>query len=1163
MDVLVSVVGQQLKIATNFKSLVEGSQNFVRFCFNLDGAWDGLTKVAQFKQGDSAYNVALDDDDRCFLPTEIESGECRVALYGEGTNSVADGYVIATTEAIMVKVGDCVFDEEALDPTDRVTLLELIDALDDRVTALEDGGIGTPITWDMLASAVQDAISNPTNIGTSQLSTQLQQWISSVNTSIGTLSNLPKLTINKSDGTKLAEYNASEAKTVTLPANQNLTISYTDGSASKTYNGSAQQSIAIPSEAWVDTVNDAVSDLDSEIASIDTAISGINSTLSTLSDTVRDEIFRVGVLDAKVDRQIKAVVTDSAATYHVVTYNGGAMGDGIADDGWAIQKLIDDAHENDITSVIYFPAGTYNISRTLFYYSNMTFVFNHDAVVRKMSANMQQGPIASDPPSCIFAPYFDPKVAVYHGLPDSGISGNRYGVENVNFIGGKISGYMYDVHEENGVTVDTTLDSIVLLLCLCRNVNICGMTFDGNLGGHSIEVNSSTNVRVANCVFTGYTAPTSSLYSECLQIDAATCTATASKLLITKGAGAVTPVAGGSSYSIWYKYNRATSGQTEPGYRLTGGYFDFTLLPPGDQYNVNQPEINAKYDKGESDQGLVQEIHGFHQCCHDVEISGCMFICNDGTNCHGSAIGTHTDFGDSTHTGDNYANQEHDKHSDIFVHDNCFYWPGNKGDNSSANYRGVIAFGSTARGGLINSHVMSASVYNNVFHGTGASTDFAITATRGGTRYNKEDTTNFPQSKYRIFGNRYENIVGWDDPVGGGGSMSTLTIKNSGGTTIATYNGSTASEVSVPTAAEVASLDTRMTAAEGNITDIADYVDGDGWVDSNKLDPDVELLIESFGVNTSDTEVNVTYGTSTVGGVVIPATKRTIKNGVVAKAKLATDAYNWIDGKQDSFASISGGTASSSGTNPESTVQRTIKWLALGDSITDLYQRPNNYPYWLTYRNPNITLTNMGIGGALICWDRSNSVNSRQVVNIYHQAMKTEAINSNPDVITIFAGVNDYNWGVPLGTFNQTWDLTGYNPSAVIDSDSGHSGLPANAGTFYQAMSYTIKNIKAQYGTVPIVVFTPMTIGGSKADTTSYYGNTPADFQNAMLEVCGYWGVHCYDLGKHSVITQRDATCKAAYFLDDTHPNAAGSLILSRIIEHEVRKVLHFVGKDF
>ena len=69
---------------------------------------------------------------------------------------------------------------------------------------------------------------------------------------------------------------------------------------------------------------------------------------------------------------------------------------------------------------------------------------------------------------------------------------------------------------------------------------------------------------------------------------------------------------------------------------------------------------------------------------------------------------------------------------------------------------------------------------------------------------------------------------------------------------------------------------------------------------------------------------------------------------------------------------IDGGNAFTN-TYGSSEINTSIKWACLGDSITDLRSnRPNNYPYWMKNHNPSISVQNLGIGGALICFDRDN-----------------------------------------------------------------------------------------------------------------------------------------------------------------------------------------------
>ena len=99
MDILVNVVNQKLKIATNLKSLVAGSQNFIRFVFNLTSDWDDLKTFAQFRQGNNSYNQYLDDEKSAYLPSEIGAGTCTLLLYGSGgTKRATTNYLTLTID---------------------------------------------------------------------------------------------------------------------------------------------------------------------------------------------------------------------------------------------------------------------------------------------------------------------------------------------------------------------------------------------------------------------------------------------------------------------------------------------------------------------------------------------------------------------------------------------------------------------------------------------------------------------------------------------------------------------------------------------------------------------------------------------------------------------------------------------------------------------------------------------------------------------------------------------------------------------------------------------------------------------------------------------------------------------------------------------------------
>lgn len=107
MEILVNVVNQKLKIATNLKSIVSGTQKFVRFNFNLDEGWDGLSVFAQFIQNKVAYNQFLDDESCAYLPAEIGVGTCTLMLYG------SHGDTIATTNYLTLNIDDNILVSDA------------------------------------------------------------------------------------------------------------------------------------------------------------------------------------------------------------------------------------------------------------------------------------------------------------------------------------------------------------------------------------------------------------------------------------------------------------------------------------------------------------------------------------------------------------------------------------------------------------------------------------------------------------------------------------------------------------------------------------------------------------------------------------------------------------------------------------------------------------------------------------------------------------------------------------------------------------------------------------------------------------------------------------------------------------------------------------------
>ena len=94
MDILVNVSNQRLNIATNQKSFTAGTQEFIRFVFELSDDWANLHIFAQFKQGDNSYNDYLDENNSVYLPPEINGGECTLSLQGNLGDTIAKTFPI-------------------------------------------------------------------------------------------------------------------------------------------------------------------------------------------------------------------------------------------------------------------------------------------------------------------------------------------------------------------------------------------------------------------------------------------------------------------------------------------------------------------------------------------------------------------------------------------------------------------------------------------------------------------------------------------------------------------------------------------------------------------------------------------------------------------------------------------------------------------------------------------------------------------------------------------------------------------------------------------------------------------------------------------------------------------------------------------------------------
>ena len=97
MQVLINVKNQKLRLCQPLNKLIDGTQEFVKFQFDLDKDWKELTVFAQFRQDGNSYNAYLDTKKCVYLPPEIKAGTCTMMLYGSANTTIATSNYLTFT----------------------------------------------------------------------------------------------------------------------------------------------------------------------------------------------------------------------------------------------------------------------------------------------------------------------------------------------------------------------------------------------------------------------------------------------------------------------------------------------------------------------------------------------------------------------------------------------------------------------------------------------------------------------------------------------------------------------------------------------------------------------------------------------------------------------------------------------------------------------------------------------------------------------------------------------------------------------------------------------------------------------------------------------------------------------------------------------------------
>lgn len=136
----------------------------------------------------------------------------------------------------------------------------------------------------------------------------------------------------------------------------------------------------------------------------------------------------------------------------------------------------------------------------------------------------------------------------------------------------------------------------------------------------------------------------------------------------------------------------------------------------------------------------------------------------------------------------------------------------------------------------------------------------------------------------------------------------------------------------------------------------------------------------------------------------------------------------------------------------------------------------------------------------------------------------TKELLKDIDVVTVFAGVNDFGDSRPLGTAQD---------STLVD-------------TFYSDMKAVIENIEKIKPEVEIIFITTPYIGkDGYGFLENNVGSTLEDYTKAMSEVCALYDVPVVDLYTNSGINKNNLL---DYSDDSIHPNEAGIKLIGKII---------------
>lgn len=184
----------------------------------------------------------------------------------------------------------------------------------------------------------------------------------------------------------------------------------------------------------------------------------------------------------------------------------------------------------------------------------------------------------------------------------------------------------------------------------------------------------------------------------------------------------------------------------------------------------------------------------------------------------------------------------------------------------------------------------------------------------------------------------------------------------------------------------------------------------------------------------------------------------------------------------------------------------------------------NNWPTLLA-KKYGMTYKNYGIGGSTI----SNYTKEHNpMVDRY-----TEMAMNDPDVIIVEGGRNDYNFGVPLGTLEDT-----------------------STQTMMGATRYLLTKIRERYPNAVVIGLTCWETGGNRNSAGHYC----REYGEAMLAVCADLGIPCINAldQKATGVYMTDPVFRMNYCRDAndvSHLNDDGMRLVMPFFEKEILRI--------